>query len=232
MNKAMNKRVCSRAFLLMAGLAVLCVWAAFSQAGQHANYHAVVIQGAGYLPGGEKPKGTDAITHATTQAPNTYSLTRVLSEKLAGKITVSVVQWTECKKNLDVLKASPDGKRPQADLVIFAGPSHYSKQPEQLAAIYPKLKEAVLHNPRLIASALVPAWYPKDKGKKTLQVAEKAFAEARVRSVPGVSLLTPRKDKPGATDEEVDKALSEFVVRVSAALEEARQTGVSPVRGP
>ena len=101
-------------------------------------------------------------------------------------------------------------KAQRADLVIFAGPSYFSKQPEQLLALYPKLKEAVACNPRLICSALVPAWYPESKGKATLEHALKTASEAGARSVPGVTLLTPRGDKKGASAEEVDKAAAEY----------------------
>lgn len=186
------------------------------------NYHAVVIQGAGYLPDAKKPEGVDAITQATTKGLNTYSLTTALAEKLVARdIEVTVLPFSACA-GLTCLSASPEGTRKRADLVIFAGPSYFSKQPEQLLALYPKLKEAVAYNPRLICSALVPAWYPESKGKATLEHALKTASEAGARSVPGVTLLTPRGDKKGASAEEVDKALTDFATRLAEALKSGK----------
>lgn len=186
------------------------------------KYHAIVIQGAGYLPDAKKPEGVDAITQATTKGINTYSLTSALVAKLAAQDTeVTVLPFSACA-GLKCLSASPDGTRKQADLVIFAGPSYFSKQPEQLLALYPKLKEACACNPRLICSTLVPAWYPETKGKATLEFALKAIEEAGARSVPGVTLLTPREDKPGASAEEVDKALTDFAARLADALKNGK----------
>ncbi len=186
------------------------------------RYHAVIIQGAGYLPDSKKPEGVDAITKATSAGLNTYVLTHLLTEKLkAHQVSVQVVSWKE-SQDLSVLEASSTAQREQADLVIFAGPSHYGKQPPQLMALYPKLKEMVARHPTLVASSVVPAWYPETKGLQTLKVAEKAFEEAGVKSVTGVTLLTPQGEKSGASPEEVDKALEKFVTRLVKALEKTQ----------
>ncbi len=187
-----------------------------------AKYHAVVIQGGGYLPDAKKPEGVDAITQPTTKGINTYSLTTVLIGKLAAMDTdVKVVPFSACK-DLTCLSAAPDRAGDRADVVIFAGPAHFSKQPEQLAALYPKLKEVVARHPGLLCSTIIPAWYPESKGKEAMAVADKAFKEAGARSVPGVTILTPREDQKGASAEEVDKAMTEFVTRLVDALKNAK----------
>ncbi len=186
------------------------------------KYHAVVIQGAGYLPDAKKPEGTDAITQATSKAINTYSLTTALRDKLEALDTeVTVLPFSACA-DLACLSTSTDGLRNRTDSVIFAGPSHFSKQPEQLVALYPKLKDAVARNPRLICSTLVPAWYPESKGKAAMEVADKAFKEAGARSVSGATLLTDRQEKKGASAEELDKALTDFAARLADALKSAK----------
>ena len=216
--------ICGRYFLTLVSLCAGWMSACSAAAGERLtkNYHAVVIQGAGYLPDAKKPEGVDAITQATTKGLNTYSLTTALAAKLAARgIEVTVLPFSACA-GLTCLSASPAGTRKRADLVIFAGPSYFSKQPEQLLALYPKLKEAVAYNPRLICSALVPAWYPESKGKATLEHALKTASEAGARSVPGVTLLTPRGDKKGASAEEVDKALTDFATRLGEALKSGK----------
>lgn len=180
------------------------------------KYHAVIIQGAGYLPDTKKPEeGVDAITKATTKEINTYTLTTALTAKLSVKdIDVTVLQYTACKD----LKCLIDGSQRKADLVIFAGPSYFSKQPPQLTKLYRKLEDVVKTNPKLICSTLIPAWYPDTKGKDSIKVAAKAFEKAGVRVVEGLSILTPRDKKKGAPTKEMDKALTAFAERLAAAV--------------
>ena len=182
------------------------------------KYQVVIIQGAGYLPNTKKPEGVDAFTKATTKVLNTYVLTTALTKKLnALNMNVTMLPYTECAE-LKSLYTSPEGKRRHTDIVIFAGPSHFGKQPSQLTKLYRKLEIPVKKNPKLLCSTLVPAWYPDTKGKGTIKVAAKAFLKAGAGVVEGVSILTPRKDKKGATAKEVDKALTEFAERLSQAL--------------
>ena len=180
------------------------------------KYYAVIIQGAGYLPDGKKPEeGTDAITKATTKEINTYTLTTALTAKLNTRnIDVTVRQHTDCKD----LKCLMDGSQRKADLVIFAGPSHFSKQPAQLTKLYRKLEDVVKTNPKLICSTLIPAWYPDTKGKDSIKVAAKAFEKAGVGVVEGLSILTPRGEKKGAPAKEMDKALTDFAERLMGKL--------------
>ncbi|MBN2451342.1 MAG: hypothetical protein JXR77_13200 [Lentisphaeria bacterium] len=186
------------------------------------QWHAVIIQGAGYLPGTEPPAGTDALTKATSREINTYSLTAALVEKLTALgMTATVLPFSECG-DLACLGKSPDGTRTRVDVVIFAGPSHFSKQPPQLTSLYPKIKEAAARNPGLICSTLVPAWYPDTKGQATMELADKAFREAGARSLPGTTILTPRKENKGASPEEVQKALTDFATRLVQALQNTK----------
>ncbi|MFO7936661.1 MAG: hypothetical protein R6V06_03540 [Kiritimatiellia bacterium] len=180
------------------------------------KYNAIIIQAAGYPPEGEKPEeGTDAVTQATTKGINTYTLTTSLIKKLnAADIAATVLPHTSCKD----LKCLTDGSRGRTDLLIFAGPSHFSKQPPQLTKLYRRVKDVVKTNPKLICSTLVPAWYPDTKGKDTIKVAAKAFEKEGASVVEGVSILTPRGKKKGADTKEVEAALIAFTDRISAAL--------------
>lgn len=180
------------------------------------KYHAVIIQGAGYPPDEKQPEeGADAITAATTKEINTYTLTTALTAKLnARDVDVTVMQHTACKD----LKPLMDGSQRAADLVIFAGPSHFSKQPAQLTKLYRKLKDVVKTNPRLTCSTLIPAWYPDTKGQDTIKVAAKAFEKNGAGVVEGLSILTPRDKKKGAPAKEIDQALTDFAERLASAL--------------
>ena len=150
-------------------------------------------RGPDYLPDAKKPEeGTDAITKATTKEINTYTLTTGLTAKLNKRdIDVTVLQYTECKD----LKCLMNGSQRKTDLVIFAGPSYFSKQPPQLTKLYRKLEDVVKTNPKLICSTLIPAWYPDTKGKDSIKVAAKAFEKVGVGVVDGVSILTPTRQK-------------------------------------
>ncbi len=207
--------------LLTAVITICTLSATLNQAAENdlqTKYQVVIIQGAGYLPDTKKPEGADAITTATTEVLNTYVLTTALTKKLnALNMNVTVLSYTECAE-LKSLYTSPDGTRRRTDLVIFAGPSQFSKQPPQLTKLYRKLEIPVKNNPKLLCSTLVPAWYPDTKGKDTIKVAAKAFVKAGAGVVEGLSILTPRDDKKGASAKDVDKALTEFAERLSNAL--------------
>jgi hypothetical protein len=179
----------------------------------------IIIQGAGHKPAEKASEETDAITHATTKEINTYTLTEMLVKKLDSlKIQSDVTDYRECK-NLRCLHKTPAENRGKFDMVIFAGPSHFSKQPPQLTKLYNNhLGEAVKQNPGLLCSTLVPAWFPETKGADTIKVANKAFEKHGAGVVQGISILTPRDKKKGASQEEIAKALDEFAQRIVEAL--------------
>jgi hypothetical protein len=211
------------ATLLVACTASLTALAADAAAPAPKKYRVVVIQAAGYLPGTEKPKGADAITHATSKVNNTYSLTTALATKLeALDAGVEVKQFSDCK-GLSCLDASADGKVKSANLVIFAGPDYGSKLPKQLSALYPDIKEAAVRNPGLICSTLVSAGSAKIKGGKAIALAETAYQEAGVKFVPGLGLNSPGALSKAASPEEVDKATTDFAAALIGALQEAKE---------
>ncbi|MFA7175262.1 MAG: hypothetical protein WC340_17950 [Kiritimatiellia bacterium] len=206
--------------VLLSAAATLCLSCAMADKTQPTSasqkYHAVIIQGAGYLPDSKPPaEDTDAVTQATTKAINTYTLSTALALKLKTQaVDVTILQHTACQN----MQSLTDGSQPRADLIIFAGPSHFNKQPPQLTKLYRKLGAAVEHNPALLCTTLVPAWYPDTKGQATIKVAAKAFERAGAGVVEGLSLLTPRDKKKGASEKEIDQALTDFVARITAAL--------------
>ena len=130
-------------------------------------------------------------------------------------IDVSVLSYTECKD----LKCLTDGSQRMADIVIFAGPSHFSKQPPQLTKLYKKVDQVVKKNPKLICSTLVPAWYPETKGKDTIRVAAKAFEKRGAGVVDGVSILTPRDKKKGASADKINSEITGFAQRIFDAAQ-------------
>ncbi len=179
----------------------------------------IIIQGAGHKPAEKPSEETDAITHATTKEINTYTLTEMLVKKLdSAKIQSDVIDYTKCRDFTCLHKAQAEGGG-KFDMVIFAGPSHFSKQPPQLTKLYNNhLGEVVKQNPGLVCSTLVPAWFPETKGSDTIKVANKAFEKHGAGVVQGVSILTPRDKKKGASQEEIAKALDEFAQRIVEAL--------------
>ncbi len=209
--------------MILATLLAVCATsltalAADASASAPKHFRAVVIQGAGYLPGAKKPQGADAITHATTKVVNTYVLTDALVAKLTALgVAVEVMQFNDCK-DLACLDASASNTVKSVDLVIFAGPEHMGKPTKQLSALYPKLKDVAIRNPGLVCTTLVSAG---SKGKKSIAKTEAAFKAAGVKFVPGVGLNPPGFLRKGASPEEIDTALADFAVRLVAALSTA-----------
>ena len=143
-----------------------------------AKFRVVVVQGAGVVPGAEKPQHADAITHATSKKLNTYTLTDALAAKLkAVGAEVDVVAFHACT-NLACLKASPDGVRPAARAVVFAGAVYNGPFPKPLSALFSKLKDVAAPQPGLVGSAIwrhLPIW-PRRKSR--------GFASSRVYPTP------------------------------------------------
>lgn len=203
------------AALLVACTTSLTALAADATTPAPKKYRAVIIQGAGYLPGAKKPQGVDAITHATTKVVNTYVLTDALVAKLTALgVAVEVRQFNECK-DLVCLDASSSNAVKSANLVIFAGPEHMGKPLKQLSVLYPKLKDIAIRNPGLVCTTLVSGG---SKGKKSIAITDAAFKAAGVKFVPGMGLKSPGFFSKGASTEEIDNAMTDFAARLVAAL--------------
>lgn len=176
---------------------------------------AVIVRAAGRLPGQDKPERADAVTHATAKPVNVY----VFAEELAKSLTrlnaeTRIVEFSECR-DLQCLLAQPATDNPEnADIVVFAGSAYYSKLPNQLQALFPKLGEIAKSAPDLVCSSLVAAWFPDTKGLEAAAHAERAFAAAGLQTVSGISLLTPRENKAGITQEALEKAIADFAARL------------------
>lgn len=206
-------------FLMIAGL----IWVgtgSLALAGP-AELRAVVVMAAGVTPGQDKPESVHAITHATPEAVNTHAFVQELTNAMT-KLNVSarVEDFARCPE-LKCLSSSTLGNRGVAvDILVFAGPAYFSKLPKQLVALFPSLRKVAAEMPDLVCSSMVSAWFPETKGVKAVAHAEEYFKEAGLRTVKGISLLTPRKEKPGVTQDAMKAAISAFAERV---VKEARR---------
>ncbi len=168
---------------------------------------ALIVRTAGVLPDQKKPDSVDAITHATTTPMNTYVMCNALAAQLEKRgVRTTIVDYRDCK---DWACLPQDG--PPMDIVVLAGPSYHSKQPEQLLTLIPKLAPVLEAWPKTVFSALIPAWFPETKGVATAKDTDKRLAALGAQTVMGVSLLTSRGKTPGIDRESMQKVLANFV---------------------
>ena len=171
---------------------------------QGKSFRAVIIKGAGYLPGTEKPTDPDAITHATSEPGNTHVFCDQLVKKMAEKkINASVIDFSECVE-LDCLDS--------ADMVILAGPSYMRKFPEQLERLFPKFKGVIARHPKTVCSCLVSANYTW-RGVVTMVRIDEELKKAGARTVPGVVFNSD------VIQQEIDEDLKDFVDALIAKSE-------------
>ena len=177
---------------------------------------AVIIRAAGPRPGEKPAQVADAVTEATPQAVNTYVFSAELSEALKSlNAQTRIVDFSQCR-NLECLLSKPErGNTSRLDIVVFAGPSHFSRLPKQLQSLYGKLAFVASASPALVCSSLVAAWYPDTKGVETAKHVEHAAKEAGLRTVTGLSLLTPRNDTPGVSAKAMKEALAAFSAQLT-----------------
>ena len=181
-----------------------------------AKFRVVVVQGAGVVPGAEKPQHADAITHATSKKLNTYTLTDALAAKLkAVGAEVDVVAFHACT-NLACLKASPDGVRPAARAVVFAGAVYNGPFPKPLSALFSKLKDVAAPQPGLVGSAITCG--ASGNGDVAREEAAKAFREAGIASVEGASFASGNMLKAATSTEAIDAAMTALAERLRAAV--------------
>lgn len=186
-----------------------------------AKYRAVIVRAAGPEPGGKKAENVDAVTHATTKAVNTYVCADKLAKQLAKlNVEIKTIDFLDCPGLNCLLAGGKETGGSGVDLVVFAGPAFNGKQPKQMQALFEKLNGLVKASPRVICTSLVPAWYPETTGLNAVKHSHSCFEAAGARAVMGVSIQTPRKDKDGATEEELDKIVSRFASDIAAKLAE------------
>jgi len=188
--------------------------------GQESKYHVAIIQAAGYLPDTKPPEGTDAITHATTKVVNTYIITSAIVDQLAAKgIEVQVIDYSACDDLKCLYPTENNGKKQVVDVVVFAGPAENSKQQKKILELFPQLEEVVKRSPHIICTSIVPAWYPETKGQEACTYSDNCFKKAGAKTVRGISLLTPRKDNPGVSKENMEKVLNKFADDLISAMQ-------------
>lgn len=191
-------------FILFGTFIIFCPTESYAQEGK--TYQVVIIKGAGYLPGAEKPTEPDAITQATSVPGNTHVFCDSLVQKFSvQKVETQVFDFSECG-GLTCLD--------QADIVIFAGPSYYRKLPEQLENLFPVLTEDVKRRPQIICSSLILANYTW-RGIVTMQHVDEELKKTGVKTVPGVVFNSDVIQK------ELDEDLKDFIVALIEKAEEA-----------
>lgn len=202
--------------MLCAGLPSLFV-SCQTQGDPPPNACAVIVRAAGVLPGQDKLQNSDAVTHATPKVMNTYVFSEELAKSLAElKVETRIVDFSECR-NLECLRLQPLTDNPQrVDILVFAGPAFSSKLPDQLQVLFPKLGGIAKATPDLVCSSLISAWFPETKGIQATEHANRAFMDAGLQTVKGISLLTPHGKKPGITQRGLEKAVADFAAQLVA----------------
>jgi len=134
---------------------------------------AVIIQAAGYAPGEEAPEDPDAISQATSEGVNTYTLTDNLIKKLTAEgIQTKVIGLKEAKEMM-----------PNARIVILAAPVYNGKLPEQFSPVMSNLTV----NPKSVITCLMPCGTP-ESGAEAAKLISEQLAKAGHRVVDGLSI--------------------------------------------
>ena len=200
-----------RMFILVTAVLQI-VMAAESVAQEGSQYHAVIIRAAGYLPGAEKPKDSDAITHATSEPGNTYVFTEQLVEMMGKQdIETEIVDFPQCKNLSCVERCDNDKNRHMVDIIIFAGPSYGRKLPEQLLRLLPELKEITRQYPDILCSSMISANYTY-RGIVTMMWFDDQLKQAGAKTITGLIFNSD------VIQQELDEDLKDFVAALLAEL--------------
>lgn len=153
---------------------------------QETAYRAIIIRGAGHLPGEKPPEGPDAITQATSEPGNTYVFSKRLVEELEKNgIRTTIVEYTDCRDMscLDYTDAS--GKQRTVDFVILAGPSYNRFLPKPFLKLLPRLGEKLAGNTGVICSSMISGNYTY-RVVDTMVNTDKQLKEIGAKTVPGL----------------------------------------------
>lgn len=192
-----------RAFLMLLGLLFI-----FCRLQDKTKYHAVIIKAAGYIPGTEKPEDPDAITRATSEGGNTHVFTDKLAKMLDETgIETKIVDFSECRDLSCVFCSEGDEKRSTVNLVVFAGPTHGGKLPQQLQNFIPLVKKISQSYPDIRYTILNSCGNPSS-GKNAVAHFDALLTDAGAKTIPGLVL----DRETGA--EELEKAFEEFASRL------------------
>jgi len=155
---------------------------------------AVIIQAAGYAPGDEAPQDPDAISQATSEGVNTYTLTKNIKKKLTAEgVQTTVVGLKEANKVLD------------ARIVILAGPVFSGKLPEQFSPVMSNLTV----NPKSVITCLMPCGTP-ESGVEAAKLISEELAKAGHRVVDGLSIGSKSEA------DQIEKDLADLTSRLIA----------------
>lgn len=175
---------------------------------EESKYHAVIIKAAGYIPGTEKPEDPDAITNATSEGGNTHVFADRLA-KILGEtgIETKTIDFSECRDLSCILHSDGDEKRPMVNLIVFAGPTHGSKLPQQLQDFIPLVKKVSQSYPKIRYTILNSSGNPSS-GANAIAHFDSLLTDTGAKTIPGLVL-----DRETETDE-LEKELKEFAERL------------------
>ena len=194
---------------LTAGIAVSVTTSAEAQ---EASYRAVIIRGAGHLPGAKPPEGPDAITQATSEPGNTYVFSERLAKELEKNgIKTAIVNYIDCGDLSCVNYTDAAGTRRAVDFVILAGPSHGRYLPKPLLKLIPRLKEKLASHPGIICSSMISGNYTY-RVVDTMVNTDVQLREIGAKTVPGLVFNSD------VIQQELDEDVRDFVSKLVGAV--------------
>lgn len=193
--------------------AVLLVTGSTAADAQETGYRAVIIRGAGYLPGTKPPEDPDAITHATSEPGNTYVFSERLAEELGKNgITTTIAEHTDCADMSCVTYTDAGGARRAVDFVILAGPSYMRYLPQPLQNLLPRLKEELIAHPDILCSSMISGNYTY-RVVVTMVNTDMQLREIGAKTIPGLVFNSD------VIQQELDEDVKDFVSKLIGAAE-------------
>ena len=178
---------------------------------QETSYRAVIIRGAGHLPGAKPPEGPDAITQATSEPGNTY----VFSERLAKEfekngIKTTIVDYIDCGDFSCVNYTDAAGTHRAVDFVILAGPSHGRYLPKPFLKLLPRLGEKLASHPGVICSSMISGNYTY-RIVDSMVNTDGQLKEIGAKTIPGLVFNSD------VIQQELDEDVKDFVSKLVGA---------------
>ena len=181
---------------------------------QETSYRAVIIRGAGHLPGAKPPEGPDAITQPTSEPGNTYVFSERLAKELAKNgIKTTIVEHTDCSDLSCINYTDAAGTRRAVDFVILAGPSHGRYLPKPFLKLLPRLGEKLASHPGIICSSLISGNYTY-RIVDTMVNTDVQLREIGAKTIPGLVFNSD------VIQQELDEDVRDFVSKLVGATKD------------
>lgn len=175
---------------------------------QETGYRAVIIRGAGYLPGAKPPEASDAITQATSEPGNTYVFSERLAKELEQNgIKTAIVDYTDSSDLSCVNYNDAAGTRRAVDFVVLAGPSHGRYLPKPFLKLLPRLGEKLATHPGIICSSMISGNYTY-RIVDTMVNTDVQLREIGAKTVPGLVFNSD------VIQQELDEDVRDFVSKL------------------